>query len=561
MADWGLYSALRGTDDWQAKRSDALMNLQAAEKRRALAQDQEIEAIKSEEYIAKYTEAMQNLDVLNEDKSRVAAAEKQARQEIVNGIAKHHGDVRAFMASGGVTALNNYKTSVLNSEENLNAISNKQNQASWLQDRSKNMYIHKVDVDVPVFDEKGNQTGTQKKKMSMEEQMALFQEGKISTLNYKGGEKKIDINPWDFKKNIKDMNDPRNPNNHVSQSDIVNVMLQKGGSKEQAYDAAQKYRELLENGGDSWKFGAADTEAVEMKADSFNAMADRYNMSMEDKRLMYEKQLELNRMKLDMQYKAGLAAAKAKAEKDKVANLFGTKMKTLTNAGDNTGLYMNDVERDVWERELNITPFSQALAPGFGTGQKYTGQAVIMGASGDRNNYKWDPESKKGLNLANAEIISFGGRNGYTQIGGKKYLVANMAIPYSQFVDAGVNFDPGSPYRNIGGQNSQPSNNINLSDEYQTSMVLLPIDEAMKGGHLQAIMNKEYNIKTNSMEAMPASQDYDDMNMEAYNSVLSILQSQGISSENVTQDQLQSAYDFILQAGGNMQGRSYSETE
>jgi hypothetical protein len=32
MADWGLYSALRGTDDWATKRQDKRMNLLAAEK-------------------------------------------------------------------------------------------------------------------------------------------------------------------------------------------------------------------------------------------------------------------------------------------------------------------------------------------------------------------------------------------------------------------------------------------------------------------------------------------------------------------------------------------------
>ena len=31
MADWGLYSALRGTDNWQQRRQDKAMNLQLIE--------------------------------------------------------------------------------------------------------------------------------------------------------------------------------------------------------------------------------------------------------------------------------------------------------------------------------------------------------------------------------------------------------------------------------------------------------------------------------------------------------------------------------------------------
>ena len=80
MADWGLYSALRGTDDWATKRQDKRMNLLAAEKMELRQQKKVAESNKAEADIAKYMEELQNLKVLPEDQERVAQAEKQARQ-------------------------------------------------------------------------------------------------------------------------------------------------------------------------------------------------------------------------------------------------------------------------------------------------------------------------------------------------------------------------------------------------------------------------------------------------------------------------------------------------
>jgi hypothetical protein len=288
MADWGLYTALRGTDDWQTKRADAMMNFQMmqglAEKNKAENQ----ERMEMEAKLVEYQEAMRNLDVLKQDQERVRGVEKTARQDIISGIAKYDGDVKRFMSSGGISVLGEYKRAIQESGEFNDAIENKKNMALYLQDRANDMWIRPVDFEEEVIDEKTGKKKKVKKKISMQDQIQMFEDGKISQINYAGGEKKIKLNPSMFKNAYKNANNPYSKDNYVSSNDIFNAAAM-SGSKEQAAEIAQTYGKNLKESGNienAWRWKAGDPTKLmelEQKQNQFEDMMDYRYWAAEEK--------------------------------------------------------------------------------------------------------------------------------------------------------------------------------------------------------------------------------------------------------------------------------------
>lgn len=261
MADWGLYAALRGRDDWSQKRQDQMVNFQMIEGLRAKRATENQQRMKMEAELGAYQEAMQNLNVLKQDQERIRGVEKTARQDIISGIAKYDGDVKKFMSSGGIMAMQEYKNSITQSDEYTNAIENKQNMALWLQDRAKGMWDRPVSVDSPYVDKKTGKQMSKPKTMTMTEQLRLFEDGKLNNFKYGGSEKKITVNPSLFKNSIKNAKDPYSPDNYVTQSDMFDAVLMLGGSKEQAMERARDYGNALKSTGNpesAWRWGAGD---------------------------------------------------------------------------------------------------------------------------------------------------------------------------------------------------------------------------------------------------------------------------------------------------------------
>jgi len=117
MADWGLYAALRGQDNWAQRRADEQMEMQVLQKHAAREEKKTQQAMMAEEGINKYLDEMANIDVLPEDQERIKEVERQARHNIVKGIAQNNGDLSRYVSSGGITDLHQYKNSILQSGE------------------------------------------------------------------------------------------------------------------------------------------------------------------------------------------------------------------------------------------------------------------------------------------------------------------------------------------------------------------------------------------------------------------------------------------------------------
>ena len=247
MADFGLYSALRGTDNWKQRRQDKAMNMKIVEQNALDAEAAQQQSMKAETEINKYFEDMQNLEVLPEDQERVKQIEQNSRASVVKGIAKYNGDLKRYMSSGGITDLGAYKNSVMKSQEVKQAMSNKTNLNAYLTDAAKgDRFFKKVDVEG--------------KPMNFDEQMALFRAGKISKINYNGSEKAVTLDPFKFKSKPKDSTDPYSKNNVVTTSEIVFQAMQDGASEEQANAMADSYAERVRAGGETWKWGNKSEE-------------------------------------------------------------------------------------------------------------------------------------------------------------------------------------------------------------------------------------------------------------------------------------------------------------
>ena len=163
MADWGLYSALRGKNNWQQRRADKMMNFQMTEALRAKRERENQQRMQMEAKFLEYQNAIQNLDVLKQDQERVRGVEGKARQNVIAGIAKYDGDINKYMNSGGLQQMNAYQQEVMQSEELANAVQNKKNMALYLADRAKgDRWMKSVMVDKEFIDPQTGKKTTRK---------------------------------------------------------------------------------------------------------------------------------------------------------------------------------------------------------------------------------------------------------------------------------------------------------------------------------------------------------------------------------------------------------------
>ena len=260
MSDWAMYSALSGTDNWERKRQDRAQNLMLAEKMEQRAQKSMNDQMQMEAGMNEYLNQASQFDVMPEDQERINELEKRSRRDIIKGITKFNGDLKKYMASGGLTDLNGYKNSILKSEEVKNAAANKSTYADFVKAKQSNLYVGRAEVQVPVYDKKGNiqlkngKPVTKSANLTMDKQMALFKKGIITKINIGNVEKKADVNPLTFKSVYKDDLRPWSKDNIVTEQDVYNVAIM-SGSEEQARDIAKNYgKEFSE--GKAWKFKA-----------------------------------------------------------------------------------------------------------------------------------------------------------------------------------------------------------------------------------------------------------------------------------------------------------------
>jgi len=277
MPDWGLYTALRGQDNWAQRRADKMVNMKIAEQNK-LEQDARVkQSMLAEEEVNKYLDTLNSIDVLPEDQDRIKQVEKKSRQSIIQGIAKNNGDLARYVSSGGITDLHEYKNSILQSKEVKNALTSKENLANIIAGKQRGDWFPDVEVDVPKIkdgkpelDADGNQI-YEKRKVSNDKQLAMFKDGIIDKINFNGSEKKVSLNAIDFHRTPKDPKNPFSKNNIVTYGDVMFQAMEKGASERQAHALAKNYVNRVKAGADSWKWGNKSEEERQLYEAKFAA--------------------------------------------------------------------------------------------------------------------------------------------------------------------------------------------------------------------------------------------------------------------------------------------------
>lgn len=451
MADYGLYSALRGTDDWSMKRQDAALSMNIAKQREQDAQQALQGSMQMEEGMNSAFDALSNLDVLPEDVQRMQDLERNARKSVIAGIARHKGDLKAYMASGGISDVHKYKSSVLNSQEYKNAMSNKANLKQYIDDRSKGNFINSTLVDVPTVVD-GKEV-IQPQRISMQQQLKLFQEGKIDKLNYGGSEKKIDLGIEDFNKMIKDPLNPYSDDNIVTMSNLYEKALSKGASEEQAKFHAQQYENMINAGGDSWRWNAGDKNARDLGWAKYNQSERHFQQTRADKKA--EKSSGLQRL-----------------------NIIGNRKAFMQPGQENP---MSSPEIKMWTQQLGLRPLKDS--PNGGK-YKFLGDAMSL-------------DGKTTIPMADGEIISEPRyRKGPD---GKMYAVVTASFDDDSdaitdngwFVD---NLRPGLE-RTFGNLDSSFWN-LGMGGR-RTGEVAIPIDHFIEDEQTRSVMNDVLNVGNN----------------------------------------------------------------
>ena len=156
MGDFGLYAALSGTDNWAQKRQDKASNLMMLQNMEQRSEKQLASQMQAEQGIQEQLDLMSTFDVLPEDQKAIEEVENKARMNIIKGITKFNGDLKKYVSSGGLTDLGEYKRSILTSSQMKNAVTNKAQYAQYIDAKQKDMFVGKAQIEVPVFDSKGN---------------------------------------------------------------------------------------------------------------------------------------------------------------------------------------------------------------------------------------------------------------------------------------------------------------------------------------------------------------------------------------------------------------------
>ncbi|MEE9573074.1 MAG: hypothetical protein V3W20_08510, partial [Candidatus Neomarinimicrobiota bacterium] len=286
---------------------------------------------------------------------------------------KYDGDINKYMNSGGLMAVNDYQQKILQSDEYKNAIQNKTNMMLWMKDRaSGDKWMKGVEVEKEFDDGKG---GKEKRMVNttMEEQLKLFQDGKINNFKYNGSEKKINVNPALFKKSIKDATKPYSKDNIVTQSNVFDAVLMQGGSKEQAMERAQDYGNAIKATGDpntAWKWGAGDPTNL-MKLDQ---------QASQHKDMMRYRYWSANQNKQMQMYKAKYGDKKG----DNLMAITNTTYRQLLNSGDQGTNPNFNVANEIPKMLPNFfTPYKQGDNNPYGANFVYSGP--MFNASTDVN--------------------------------------------------------------------------------------------------------------------------------------------------------------------------------
>lgn len=238
--DWGFYSALRASPDFEQKRRDKGMEMQLLLKQQQETEQQISQQFQGQAAVQEIFNTLTEIDILEQDRERMSVMEKDLRKPVIEGIRKFGGDAKKWLLAGGHQQLTEYRNALLTSDELKMALRSKTNYTQWITDLYKgDRYVKNAVVDG--------------ESMPMEEAYRRYSEGEIEELPYFGSEEKADI-PYEF---FYKTPHPKSPYKSlpVSSSDVFNAIRAQGFSQEQAQSRSLEYQRFTDAGGQPLAWG------------------------------------------------------------------------------------------------------------------------------------------------------------------------------------------------------------------------------------------------------------------------------------------------------------------
>jgi hypothetical protein len=253
----------------KARNRQMEMQIMSAMEQRSAQELKERGAIDAE--MQKYFNAVNELEVLERDQTRIQAKDKELRAGVINSLKQYNGNVKAFMLSGGAGVLNNYYNNLMQSEEVKGALENKTNYVQFQHAQANGLYVKPVGVDVEVVQPDGT-IKKERQVVSMDKALELYEKDKISKLPWDGAEKNVPISADYFQRIYKDPSNIYSKDNLVTPQDIYLKVLEEGRSVEQAQEKAKNYEMMLQNGATPWRYKTGDPLDYQLKREKLRGL-------------------------------------------------------------------------------------------------------------------------------------------------------------------------------------------------------------------------------------------------------------------------------------------------
>lgn len=183
-ADWGTFAAIAGTNNWNAIRAEKARELQYVAVQNAMQEQEIAKQAQAGQQIQEYFDTIGKLKVLPEGLERIKKVNNELMVGIKDGIKKYNGNVKKYLLSGGINALNQYKNNLLNAEVTQKELVNALNYNRYVADQQAG--LQPLDVS---WQERGTPKGG-----SFGQQYEAYKRGDTEVLNYGGAYKMPNVN-------------------------------------------------------------------------------------------------------------------------------------------------------------------------------------------------------------------------------------------------------------------------------------------------------------------------------------------------------------------------------
>lgn len=183
--DFGVYEAFRQRPKIDREIAAKQQNVQYMQGIAQMAAQKQQKQLASQQAVAQSLATYDQIQALKRDKEGLVNLVQEEETKILEGIAKSGGDPYKYLNSGGHANLQQYHSAIQNSNELGTLIGNKQKQAAYME------ALGKGEMPLPVAME----IDGKKQIVNFGDQLAMYENGQIDQLQWRGAQKPVKIDP------------------------------------------------------------------------------------------------------------------------------------------------------------------------------------------------------------------------------------------------------------------------------------------------------------------------------------------------------------------------------